>query len=131
MNSVSLIGRVGKNPELKYTTNNNAVTRFSLAVKGNDKDSTMWIRIVAWKNTAETVVRYVKKGDLLGISGRLDARKYQKEGENRTIYEVVADRVDFCNNNKKENLDTEEAKSDGLEEFANEIASAEDEDLPF
>lgn len=130
MNSVSLIGRVGQSPELKYTTSGLATTRFSLAVRGNDKDSTIWIKIVAWKNMAETITRYVKKGDLIGIIGRVNVRQYTKGDEKRTICEVVADRVDFCDN-KKENSDAEETKSDGVEELANELASVEDVDLPF
>ena len=110
MNKVLLIGRLTANPELRYTTSNNAVTTFSIAVDRNFKNESGnkeadFINIVAWNKKAELIHQYLKKGDRLGISGRLQVRKYQNErGENRYITEVVAEEIEFLNS-KKSGLD--------------------------
>ena len=110
MNKVLLIGRLTANPELRYTTSNNAVTTFSIAIDRNfknengDKEAD-FINIVAWNKKAELIHHYLKKGDRVGISGRLQVRKYQNErGENRYVTEVVAEEVEFLNS-KKSGLD--------------------------
>ena len=110
MNKVLLIGRLTANPELRYTTSNNAVTTFSIAIDRNFKNEdgnkeADFINIVAWNKKAELIHQYLKKGDRIGISGRLQVRKYQNErGENRYVTEVVADEVEFLNS-KKSGLD--------------------------
>ena len=110
MNKVLLIGRLTANPELRYTTSNNAVTTFSIAVDRNFKNENGnkdadFINIVAWNKKAELIHHYLKKGDRVGISGRLQVRKYQNErGENRYVTEVVAEEVEFLNS-KKSGLD--------------------------
>ena len=110
INRVVLIGRLTANPELRFTTSNNAVTTFSIAVNRNHtkEDGTKetdFINIVVWNKRAENVKNYLDKGSKVGISGRLQVRKYQNErGENRYVTEVVADEVEFLNN-KKSGLD--------------------------
>lgn len=110
INRIVLIGRLTANPELRYTTNNIAITSFTLAVDRNFKNEdgnkeADFINIVAWNKKAELIHQYLKKGDRVGISGRLQARKYQNErGENRYVTEVVADEVEFLNS-KKSGLD--------------------------
>ena len=110
INRIVLIGRLTANPELCYTTNNTAVTSFTLAVDRNFKNESGnkeadFINIVAWNKKAELIHQYLKKGDRLGIVGRLQVRKYQNErGENRYVTEVVADEVEFLNS-KKSGLD--------------------------
>ena len=110
INRIVLIGRLTANPELCYTTNNTAVTSFTLAVERNFKNESGnkeadFINIVAWNKKAELIHQYLKKGDRLGISGRLQVRKYQNErGENRYVTEVVAEEVEFLNS-KKSGLD--------------------------
>ena len=110
MNKIVLTGRLTANPELRYTANNTAVTSFTLAVDRNFKNESGnkeadFINIVAWNKKAELIHQYLKKGDRVGISGRLQVRKYQNErGENRYVTEVVADEVEFLNS-KKSGLD--------------------------
>lgn len=110
INRVVLIGRLTANPELRFTTSNNAVTTFSIAVDRNFKNEdgnkeADFINIVAWNKKAELIHHYLKKGDRVGIVGRLQVRKYQNErGENRYVTEVVADEVEFLNS-KKSGLD--------------------------
>lgn len=100
MNNVSLIGRIGENLELKKTPNDISVCEFNLAVK--QKDKTVWIKIVAWRKNAELICKYLKKGDLLGINGSIDSRTYEKNGETRKTFEIVADKIHFINNKNKQ-----------------------------
>lgn len=110
MNKVILIGNLTSEPQLKFTTNNTPVASFTIAVNRNHtkEDGTKdtdFINIVVWNKRAENVKNYLDKGSKVGISGRLQVRKYQNErGENRYVTEVVADEVEFLNS-KKSGLD--------------------------
>ena len=100
-NVVILTGRLTADPELKYTnTGNIPVTSFSIAVsrryKAGEETQADFINIVAWRQTAEFVSKYFKKGSLIGIEGSIQTRKYvDKDGKNRTAFEVVANNVQF------------------------------------
>lgn len=132
MNKVLLIGRLTANPELRYTTNNTAVTSFTLAVDRNFKNEdgnkeADFINIVAWNKKAELIHQYLKKGDRVGIGGRLQVRKYQNErGENRYVTEVVADEVEFLNSKKPEEKPVEVQNNQTLEEKINSNKPYED-----
>lgn len=132
MNKILLIGRLTANPELRYTTSNNAVTTFSIAVDRNFKNEdgnkeADFINIVAWNKKAELIHQYLKKGDRVGISGRLQVRKYQNErGENRYVTEVVADEVEFLNSKKSEEKPVEVQNNQTLEEKVNSNKPYED-----
>ena len=108
MNKIVLTGRLTANPELRYTANNTAVTSFTLAVDRNFKNEdgnkeADFINIVAWNKKAELIHQYVQKGDLIGVIGRLQVRKYQNErGENRHATEVVLEEIEFLRNTTKE-----------------------------
>lgn len=102
MNMVCLLGRLTAEPELRHTQNQVPVTSFTLAVdrayqpKGQERQ-TDFINIVAWRQTAEFVTRYFHKGQRLALTGTLQSRRYvDKEGNNRTAFEVVADNVFFA-----------------------------------
>ena len=109
--------------ELKQTTTGLSVCSFSLAVpRPNVKDTTDFINCVAWRNTAEFISKYFKKGNLIAVAGVLTSRKYEdQKGNSRTVFEVVIDRAEFCESKKDEAVKPE-AKQ---EEFSNDI------DLPF
>lgn len=101
-NVVILTGRLTADPELKYTnTGNIPVTSFSIAVsrryKAGEETQADFINIVAWRQTAEFVSKYFKKGSLIGIEGSIQTRKYvdRETGKNRTAFEVVANNVQF------------------------------------
>ena len=132
INKVLLIGRLTANPELKYTTSNNAVTTFSIAVDRNFKNENGnkeadFINIVAWNKKAELIHQYLKKGDRVGIVGRLQVRKYQNErGENRYVTEVVADEVEFLNSKKPEEKPVAVQNNQTLEEKVNSNKPYED-----
>ena len=110
MNKIILVGNVCNEIEIRYTSNNTPVASFTIAVNRNHtkEDGTKdtdFINIVAWNKKAELIHQYLKKGDRVGISGRLQARKYQNErGENRYVTEVVAEEIEFLNS-KKSGLD--------------------------
>ena len=101
MNRIILIGRLTRDPDLKYTNSGVAVVNFSLAVDRRFKNAqgereTDFINIVAWRKTAELCGQYLSKGRQVAVEGWLQMRKYQtQQGENRTVYEVVADNVQF------------------------------------
>lgn len=102
VNKVILIGRLGKDPELKYTPGGQAVANFSIATDegykdkntGQKVDKTEWHNIVAWRQSAEFCGKYLVKGNMVYIEGRLQTRKWQaQDGTDRYSTEVVADRV--------------------------------------
>lgn len=101
LNVVCLMGRLAADPELRHTQTQIPVTSFRIAVdrtfqpKGQEKQ-TDWIDIVAWRNTAEFITRYFRKGSMIAVQGSLQTRSYtDKEGNKRTAVEVVADNVFF------------------------------------
>lgn len=96
MNIITITGRLGGDVELRQTQQGVSVATFTLAVsRPRTKDTTDWINCVAWRQSAEFLSRYTKKGDLIAVAGMLTARKYEdKDGNKRTAYEVVCDRVE-------------------------------------
>ena len=98
MNSVNLIGRLTKDPELRYTQNQMAVTSFTLAVDrvGAKEKTADFIRIIAFGKQAENCEKYLKKGRKCGIQGRIQTGSY-KNKDGATVYttDIAADRVEF------------------------------------
>lgn len=97
INSVCLVGRLTRDPELKYTGNNIAVASFSLAVNHNFKDANGereadFINCVIWRQQAENLANWAKKGALIGITGRIQTRSYEnQQGQRVYVTEVVAE----------------------------------------
>jgi len=98
VNKVILVGRLGRDPETRYTGGGQAVANFSVATDETYKDKngerqkrTEWHKIVVWGKQAEIAQQYLKKGSLIFIEGRIQSREWQdKEGQKRTSFEVVA-----------------------------------------
>ena len=101
LNTVALMGRLTTDPELRHTPNNIAVTTYTLAVnrsyvKQGSERQTDFIDVVAWRNTAEFICRYFKKGQMMAVQGSIQTRTYvDKEGRNRKVFEILADNVYF------------------------------------
>ena len=102
VNKVILIGHVGKDPEVRHMDNNLAVANFSLATNeywnkdGVKAERTEWHNIVAWRSLAELAEKYVRKGTLLYIEGRLRSRSYDdKDGVKRYVTEIYADAMNL------------------------------------
>lgn len=98
LNHITIQGRLCKNPELRYTPNNIPVATFCVAVdRDYDRQKTDFINVVAWRQTAEFVEKYFRKGQLIVVSGSLQLRGWtDKRGDKRTVAEVVAKHVYFC-----------------------------------
>lgn len=138
-NLVVLTGRLTADPELKTTTNGIPVTTFSIAVNRNyragEEQQTDFINIVAWRQRAEFITKYFKKGSMIGIEGSIQTRKYtDKNGNNRTAFEVVVNNVQFVES-KRDNaasVSSEPASFSNADanDFA-EIDGGMDDDLPF
>lgn len=102
MNHICLLGRLTADPEERVTTNGTAVTSFTVAVdrrytpQGQERQAD-FIRCVAWRQTAEFVAKYFRKGQRIALQGSLQSRQYtDKEGNRHTAYEVVVDNVYFA-----------------------------------
>ncbi|MBE6779717.1 MAG: single-stranded DNA-binding protein [Clostridia bacterium] len=135
-NLVVLTGRLTADPELKTTTNGTNVTTFSIAVerryRSGEERQTDFINIVAWQKTAEFITKYFKKGNLIGIEGSIQTRRYQdKNGNNRNVFEVIANNVQFVES-KRDSAGAEGASFSNADvnDFA-EMDAVEDSDLPF
>lgn len=102
VNKVILVGRLGRDPELRYTPQGVAVATLSMATDRRYKDregkaveETQWHRVVVWAGQAESCERYLSKGRQVYVEGRLQHRSYEKEGQTKYMTEVVADAVRF------------------------------------
>ena len=122
LNRVILIGRLTKDVDLRYTQSGKSVANFTLAVDRTfSKGETDFIRVLAWGGQAENCDRYLSKGKLAAVDGRLQISTYEKDGVKHTSAEVVADSVQF--------LSPKTANSDAS---ANDNeAMVGDDDLPF
>ena len=126
MNNCSFIGRLGGEPDLHYTTTGKAVVSFSLAVqRDGKKDEADWINFVAWEKTAEVIAKHCHKGDMIGVTGSLYQRNWEKDGQKRTAHEVKVNRIDFCGGGKKSESAAPTADEDGFVPIEN------DGELPF
>ena len=114
LNHINLMGRLTRDPELRYTQSGTAVASFTLAVdrdfaeKSTGDKPTDFVDVVAWRQTAEFVSKYFTKGRMAIVSGRLQIRDWQdKEGNKRRTAEVVADNVYFGDSKKQDGGSTQ------------------------
>ena len=149
LNKVQLIGRLGADPEVKYTPSGAAVCTLSLATTtaykekdGKAHETTEWHRVVLWRQQAEAVGKYCHKGSRLYVEGKLATRSWDdKDGVKHYTTEVAADQVQFLDSKPKSDADDDDghdpferpaereaARSNGHDE---KPAAAEDSDLPF
>lgn len=140
MNTVNLIGRLARDAELRYTNSGAAVTSGNLAVQRNFKNANGdyeadFINFVAWGKTGELIAEHFKKGDMIGVNGRIQTRNYENK-EGRTVYvtEVVVDQITFLNNGKgKTSTDKQKPDTNDIcaDPFDGEAIEIDDNDLPF
>ena len=128
MNKVTLIGRLTKDPELKYTPGaGTAVTTLTLAVdraySKDGKKEADFIPVVIWGKQAESTAQYVSKGKLLGVAGRIQTRSYDaKDGTKRYVTEVIAEEVQF--------LEFGQKAPANMDQFA-DLEPVDSSDIPF
>lgn len=143
INRVILVGRITKEIDLRATSSNIYVTQFTMAVNRpftsqNGEKQADFIQCVAWRNQAEFMKNYVKKGALLGVEGRIQTRQYEDaSGQTRYVTEVVVDSVQLIENPRGDGAKTNEYEekqgtSDANDDFyeTSKKLAAED-DLPF
>ena len=125
MNNIILIGRLTKDPELRYTPNGKAVCSFTLAVDrpySGEKKEADFINIVVWNKVGENCAQYLSKGRKAAVQGRLQIRSYEdNNGQRRYVTEVVANSVEFLEWGEKKSTD---------DDFGIEV-SLDDADCPF
>ena len=135
MNKVILMGRLTADPELKTTPSGISVTSFSLAVdrkyaKQGEERKTDFINIVAWRQRAEFICKYFTKGQLIALDGSIETSSYvNKNGNNRTAFEVVAENVYFTGDKRNSQ---QSGNENAYSEHANDFSEMPiDGDLPF
>ena len=142
LNNVVLMGRLVADPELRHTPNDVSVTTFSIAVdrdftRSGAERQTDFLNLVAWRQTAEFVCRYVRKGQLVALKGSIQSRSYtDKEGNKRTAVEIVADNVYFAEPKRStESSYATETRYEEPSSFSNgsvdDFEEVADDDLPF
>ena len=134
MNNVSLIGRVTKDVQERRTQNGTAVVSFTLAVdRRKREDGADFINCIAWDKAAETIARYVHKGDLFGVTGYIQTRSYEKDGRKNYATEVVTTGFQFLERKREMQYDGPSGQNNsnlcnGWGNTRNDIDSS---DLPF
>jgi len=136
-NKIILVGRLTRDPESKFATSGTQVSNFNLAVDRDcpkDSNTTDFIRIVAFGKTAEFVEKYMTKGKLVLVEGSLRINKWEKDGEKRSIPEVVASHVKFMETKgaKHSEPQTSHDEPESVEFFGSDDTEGSDSDeIPF
>ena len=140
LNKVMLIGRLGQDPELKYTPAGAAVLTLSVATNtswksqdGSQQEQTEWHRVIAWRKLAEVIAQYAKKGNRIYVEGRLNTRSWEdKDGVKRYTTEVVADHIQLLEGRgEREGYGESTQATPPADADFNEPSAEEADDLPF
>lgn len=144
MNKVVLIGRLTKDPDLRYTPNGAAVCNFTVACDKRDKEGNKdadFIQCTTWNKTAENLAKYKAKGDQIAIEGALEVSSYEKDGQKRWITQVNAHTIEFIGGGKNNggnntdnaggwNASNNDYTADGAMPYGQPV-EFRDSDLPF
>lgn len=134
MNNVSLIGRLTKDVEERRTQSGTPVVSFTLAVNRRKKeDGADFINCIAWDKAAETIARYVHKGDLFGVTGYIQTRNYEKDGRMNYVTEVVATSFQFLERKREMSSDSPSVQNNSNQDNSwwNTGLDMNSSDLPF
>lgn len=137
LNRCEFIGRLGKDPEVRFTASGEAICNFSIAVgwKTKDKDGTEWVRVTSFGKLAGICGDYLKKGSQVFIAGRMTTRKWQnKDGVDQYTTEVVADQMQMLGGKSDAPPAAAKPKSDAYRQIKEGIVVPLDEmidDVPF
>lgn len=103
LNQCQFLGHLGNDPETRYLPNGNSVTNFSVACsekwkdkEGEIQERTEWVRCVMYGKRGEAVAQYFKKGSQIYVSGKMQTRDYEKDGQKQYMTEIICDRFEFC-----------------------------------
>lgn len=139
VNKVILVGRLGKDPEIRHLENGSTVANFSMATSevykdrqtGERREDTEWHNVVIWGKLAEVAEKYVKKGDMIYIEGKLKTRSWEKDGVTRYTTEVVANSMTMLGGGSQQQS---QPSSPGVQDANGNVTRPEDgptDDLPF
>ncbi|MGP4074179.1 single-stranded DNA-binding protein [Piscibacillus sp. B03] len=136
LNKVVLVGRLTRDPELRYTPNGVAVANFTIAVNRpfsnqNGKREADFINCVAWRRQAENLANFMKKGSMVGVDGRIQTRSFEgQDGKRNFVTEVMAEQVQFLEG-KTSNESSEQSQSGSPLENEGIPMDLSDDELPF
>jgi len=140
VNKVILVGRLGNDPEVRYTQDGSAVASFSLATSdewkdketGDKKERTEWHRIVAWRKLGEICGEYLSKGRQVYVEGKLQTRSWEKEGVTRYTTEIIASDVQFLGGRESGNASPQNQYGNREAGVTGPSGSGpQDDDIPF
>ena len=143
VNKVILVGRLGRDPESRFTASGQAVCNFSLATDRSYKDrngqtqkQTEWHKIVVWGKLAEICQKFLKKGSQIFVEGRIQSRQWEdQQGQKRTAFEIVANEMRMLGSRGEAGAAPthapEEAEAQAAPEDAGAATEVSDEDIPF
>lgn len=137
INNVVLVGRIVREPELRYTPQNTAVATFTLAVNRRFKNAqgerkADFINCVIWRQPAENLANWAKKGALVGITGSIQVRNYEnKDGQRVYVTEVLADNFQMLESNSNKTEKGKTKSNQDKDPFAGSPMEVSDDDLPF
>lgn len=122
MNSICIVGRLGRDPETRQTSSGKSVCNFSVAVS-EGRDKTTWFNVTTWEKTAEIAGKYLAKGKWVGVTGRMQEETYQgKDGEEKRAWKLIANNVHLIGDAPKKDADVPAAAP---------TLSADEFDVPF
>lgn len=137
INNVVLVGRLTKDPDIRNTQQGTAVASFTLAVNRNFKDQNGnreadFINCVAWRKTAELLGDHVKKGQQIGVVGRIQTRSYDnQQGQKIFVTEVVVSEIQFLESKGNNNQNSKQNHTGSFDPFGGSSIEISDDDLPF
>lgn len=132
MNFVVLSGRLTADPELKYTQDQKAFSKFSIAVSRTyNKDEADFINCTAWGKTAEVAAEYLRKGSMIGVQGSLRVSKYEKDGQKLNRTEVQVSSIEFLDTKKGDSNNTNKEQNEYSESSDPVAQASDDDDFPF
>ena len=138
INKVILVGRLGKDPEVR-NVNNTSVASFSIATSesykdkttGEKKETTEWHNIVMWRGLAEVAQKYLHKGDLVYIEGKIKTRSWEKDGVTRYVTEILADNLTMLSNRGSNNSSNSSNSSQPAQQSKPQGNDSSIDDMPF
>ena len=138
-NKIIVVGYLGRDPELRYTSDGTPVCNFSVATTerrkdraGEMQDVTTWFRVNVWRRQAEVASQYLKKGRMVYVEGRLSQSEYQdREGQTRTSLEIQASDIQFIGSRGDESGAAPEARPARVERTVEPSGPISDDDIPF
>ncbi len=140
LNSIIIMGRLTADPELRSTSSGLSVTSFNVAVdrgyvRAGEEKKTDFIPVVAWREKADFVTKYFRKGSMIAVQGSLQSRNYEdKNGNKRVAYEIVADQISFCGSKAEtgtgnyDSVNPSSYNNSSADDFSSVV---DDDDLPF